>query len=137
MLMTQSVALVKDLAVADAAVLTITADVSKEDDVARYVQRAVEQFGAIDCFANNAAIEGPSTLIEDTTVQSFDRVYSINVKGVFLGLRAVLTQMRKQGHGSIVNTASLAALWGLPKLGAYIASARRCRADKGGRRRGC
>jgi NAD(P)-dependent dehydrogenase (short-subunit alcohol dehydrogenase family) len=115
-------ALVADLGLSNVSALTVAADVSKEADVNDYVRRTIEKFGAIDCFANNAAIEGPSTLIEETTVESFDRVYAINVRGVFLGLRAVLAQMRKQGRGSIVNTASLAALWGLPKLGAYIMS---------------
>jgi NAD(P)-dependent dehydrogenase (short-subunit alcohol dehydrogenase family) len=115
-------ALVADLGLSNASAVAVAADVSKEADVNEYVRRTIEKFGAIDCFANNAAIEGPSTLIEETTVESFDRVYAINVRGVFLGLRAVLSQMRKQGRGSIVNTASLAALWGLPKLGAYIMS---------------
>src|SRR4030081_3645228 len=115
-------ALVAELGLSKGSTLTVAADVSKEADVNEYVRRTIEKYGAIDCFANNAGIEGPSTLIEETTVESFDRVYAINVRGVFLGLRAVLSQMRKQGHGSIVNTASLAALWGLPKLGAYIMS---------------
>ena len=113
-------ALVADLGLSNASAVAVAADVSKEADVTEYVRRTIEKFGAIDCFANNAAIEGPSTLIEETTVESFDRVYATNVRGVFLSLRAVLAQMRKQGRGSIVNTASLAALWGLPKLGAYI-----------------
>jgi meso-butanediol dehydrogenase/(S,S)-butanediol dehydrogenase/diacetyl reductase len=115
-------ALVADLGLSNVSTLTVAEDVSKEADVNDYVRRTIEKFGAIDCFANKAAIEGPSTVIEETTVESFDRVYAINVRGVFLGLRAVLAQMRKRGRGSIVNTASLAALWGLPKLGAYIMS---------------
>jgi meso-butanediol dehydrogenase/(S,S)-butanediol dehydrogenase/diacetyl reductase len=115
-------ALVADLGLSNVSALTVAADVSKEADVNEYVRRTIEKFGAIDCFANNAAIEGPSTVIEETTVESFDRVYAINVRGVFLGLRAVLSQMRKRDRGSIVNTASLATRWGLPKLGAYIMS---------------
>jgi NAD(P)-dependent dehydrogenase (short-subunit alcohol dehydrogenase family) len=103
-------------------VLTTGADVSKEDDVARYVAATIEKFGSIDYFANNAGIEGKSVSIEDMDVSEFDRVYSINVKGVFLGLRAVIPQMRKQGSGAIVNTASLAALFGLPNMAAYIMS---------------
>ncbi|HEY1720388.1 MAG TPA: glucose 1-dehydrogenase [Magnetospirillaceae bacterium] len=103
-------------------VLQITADVSRAEDTENYVRKTVQAFGQIDYFANNAGIEGRQALIEDLSVDDFDRVYAINVRGVFLGLKAVLPQMKKQGFGSIVNTASLAAIWGLPKLGAYIMS---------------
>jgi meso-butanediol dehydrogenase/(S,S)-butanediol dehydrogenase/diacetyl reductase len=115
-------AVARSLGVSDDTILCTVADVSKEDDAARYVTATVAKFGSIDVFANNAGIEGRSVSIEDMDVQEFDRVYSINVKGVFLGLRAVIPQMRKQGHGSIVNTASLAALFGLPNMAAYIMS---------------
>ncbi len=103
-------------------ILQIAADVSRAEETENYVRKTIEAFGQIDYFANNAGIEGRQALIEDLSVEDFDRVYAINVRGVFLGLRAVLPQMKKQGFGSIVNTASLAAIWGLPKLGAYIMS---------------
>ncbi|MCB1485819.1 MAG: glucose 1-dehydrogenase [Bauldia sp.] len=102
--------------------LRIAADVSREEDVRRYVEATIGKFGRIDYFANNAGIEGRSALIEDLTVEDVDHVYAVNVRGVFLGLRHVLPQMKKQGFGSIVNTASLASIWGLPRLGAYIMS---------------
>ena len=114
--------LADDLKGTPAKIIQVAADVSREADVANYVARALEAFGRIDFFANNAGIEGRSALIEELTVEDFDRVHAINVRGVFLGLRHVLPPMKKQGFGSIVNTASLASLWGLPKLGAYISS---------------
>lgn len=115
-------ALVAEIGIAASSVITIAADVSKEEDVANYVRKTIDKFGSLDCFANNAGIEGGAASIEDMTVSEFDRVYSINVRGVFLGLRAVIPQMRKQGRGAIVNTASLAALFGLPNMSAYIMS---------------
>jgi meso-butanediol dehydrogenase/(S,S)-butanediol dehydrogenase/diacetyl reductase len=115
-------ALAVDLQLDDAKGLTVAADVSRQEDVENYVARTLDKFGRIDFFVNNAGIEGRLALIEELTVEDFDRVYAINVRGVFLGLRCVLPQMKKQGFGSIVNTASLASLWGLPKLGAYISS---------------
>lgn len=111
-----------ELGVAAERLLPIAADVSKEADVRRYVDRSLRVFGRIDGFANNAGIEGKSALLDELKVEDLDRVYAVNVRGVFLGLRFVLAQMKAQGHGSIVNTASLAALWGLPRLGAYIMS---------------
>jgi meso-butanediol dehydrogenase/(S,S)-butanediol dehydrogenase/diacetyl reductase len=88
-------ALVADLGLSNASAVAVAADVSKEADVNEYVRRTTEKFGAIDCFANNAAIEGPSTLIEETTVESFDRVYAINVRGVFLGLCGLPDRLRR------------------------------------------
>lgn len=102
--------------------LCIKADVSKEDDTRDYVARSISKFGRIDGFANNAGIEGKLATIEDMDVENFDRVYSINVRGVFLGLREVLPHMRRQKAGSIVNTGSVASWWGLPMLSAYIMS---------------
>jgi len=102
--------------------LIIQADVSKEEDVRTYVSETVSKFGRIDCFVNNAGIEGKAAPLDELSVADFDLVYAVNVRGVFLGLRYVLPVMRVQEAGAIVNTASLAALWGIPNLGAYIMS---------------
>ncbi|MDQ8045316.1 MAG: SDR family NAD(P)-dependent oxidoreductase [Solirubrobacteraceae bacterium] len=103
-------------------VLTVAADVSREVDVQRYVDGAVDRFGTIDLFANNAGIESPSAVIEEQSVEVFDRVFAINVRGVFLGLQHVLPVMRRQGSGAILNTASLAGLLGSPTMAPYIMS---------------
>lgn len=102
--------------------LVVEADVSRQEDVDNYVRLSVEKFGRIDYFSNNAGIEGKFALIEDLSSADFDEVYQVNVRGVFLGLRAVLPHMKRERSGSIVVTASLASLWGLPRLGAYISS---------------
>lgn len=100
----------------------ITADVTNEDDVERYVQETVENYEKIDIFFNNAGINGPFTPIKDLEKKQFDLVMAINTTGVFLGMKHVIRQMEKQGYGSIVNTASNAAYIGSAGMPAYIAS---------------
>jgi NAD(P)-dependent dehydrogenase (short-subunit alcohol dehydrogenase family) len=97
--------------------------VSQEADVEAYVSRTVDRFGQIDIFFNNAGIEGRVVNIVDSEVADFDRVIAVNVRGVYLGLRAVLRVMQRQDRGgSIVNTASIAGLRGSAGVAPYIAS---------------
>lgn len=103
-------------------VLTLGADVSIEEDVRRCVERSLAHFGRIDAFVNNAAIEGRQGLLEDLSVEALDRVYAVNVRGVFLGLKYVLPVMKRQGSGAIVNLSSLAGILGAPTHGAYVMS---------------
>ncbi|GAB2815317.1 SDR family oxidoreductase [Actinocorallia aurea] len=103
-------------------IVQIVADVAKEGDVARYVGETVKTFGRIDAFFNNAGIEGKQNPTEDYGEAEFDRVVAINLRGVFLGLKHVLKQMRAQGHGSVVNTASVGGLRGVGNQSGYAAS---------------
>lgn len=73
-------------------------------------------------FFNNAGIEGKVAPITDQKIEDFDKVISVNVRGVFLGLKYVLKEMTKQGHGSVINTSSVAGLGGSPNVSPYIAS---------------
>ncbi|MBS0638575.1 MAG: glucose 1-dehydrogenase [Acetobacteraceae bacterium] len=100
----------------------VPADVTKSADVQNYVKLALDKYGAIDCFHNNAGIEGNVALTMDYDEDMFDRVMAVNVKGVFLGMRYILPVMIKQGRGSIVNTASVAGLVASPGMSAYVAS---------------
>lgn len=100
----------------------IAADVADEADVAGYVAAAIERYGRIDAFFNNAGIEGDIAHVEDYPVETFDRVLAVNLRGAFLGLRHVVPVMRTQGEGSILNTASQAGVRGVPGLSAYVAS---------------
>jgi len=102
--------------------LAVTADVSRSEEVRRYVARAVDGYGAIDCFFNNAGIEGAVAPIAEYDEDVFDAVIAVNLKGVFLGLRHVLPVMLGQGRGAVVNTASIAGLLGAPNMPAYVAS---------------
>ncbi len=103
-------------------VLTVQADVSKEEDVQKYVDQTVEQFGKIDIFFNNAGIEGKVAPITEQKVDDFDKVIAVNVRGVFLGLQKVLPVMIKQKSGSVINTSSVAGLGGSPNVSPYITS---------------
>jgi NAD(P)-dependent dehydrogenase (short-subunit alcohol dehydrogenase family) len=114
-------AAIKDLP-ASAEALPITADVREEDAVAGYVRAALDRFGAIDVFYNNAGIEGDIKPITDYPIEMFRRVLDVNVVGVFLGLKHVLPVMLKQNKGSIINTASIAGLVGSPQIAVYSAS---------------
>jgi NAD(P)-dependent dehydrogenase (short-subunit alcohol dehydrogenase family) len=107
---------------AAAAPISVTADVSKEDEVARYVRAAVDKFGRIDVFFNNAGTEGDVAPLTRYSLEAFRRVLDVNVVGVFLGMKHVLPVMLNQNSGSIINTASIAGLVGAPNLAAYSAS---------------
>ncbi len=103
-------------------VVTITADVTDEADVRRYVQEAADALGRIDVFFNNAGIEGKTGPFLELDVEHFDRTFAINAKGVFLGMKHVAPIMQAAGSGSIINTSSEAGLDGSPNVLAYIGS---------------
>jgi NAD(P)-dependent dehydrogenase (short-subunit alcohol dehydrogenase family) len=112
---------IKDLPAA-AQALAVEADVTREDEVAEYVRAAVDKFGTIDVFYNNAGIEGDIKPITEYSLESFRRVLDVNVVGVFLGMKHVLPVMLKANKGSIINTASIAGLLGSPQIAVYSAS---------------
>src|SRR6185503_7245890 len=97
-------------------------DVTKSADVQAYVKAAMDAYGRIDCFFNNAGIEGKLAPTAEYDEAMFDQVLAVNVKGVFLGLRHVLPVMIAKKSGAIVNTASIAGLVGSPNMPAYVAS---------------
>src|SRR4029077_13418448 len=100
----------------------VVADVTKSAEVRNYVKAALDTYGAIDCFFNNAGIEGKVAHTAEYDEDVFDAVIGVNVKGVFLGLRHVLPVMLQQKRGAIVNTASVAGLVATPGMPAYVAS---------------
>jgi NAD(P)-dependent dehydrogenase (short-subunit alcohol dehydrogenase family) len=103
--------------------LGVQADVSREEDVDRYLQAAVDRFGRIDLHHLNAGIVGSVVPITDVTVEDFDRVMAVNLRGPFLGLRGAFRQYFAQGGGgAVVVTASIASLRGSSDLFPYHAS---------------
>ena len=106
----------------NAEVILITANVAEDQAVQNYVNKTVETFGKIDGFFNNAGIEGKQNLTEDFGVDEFAKVLSVNLNGVFYGLKYVLKVMKEQGYGSIVNTASVGGIRGVGNQSGYSAS---------------
>jgi NAD(P)-dependent dehydrogenase (short-subunit alcohol dehydrogenase family) len=90
--------------------------------VQAYVKAALDAYGVIDCFHNNAGIVGSIAPTAEYEEATFDAVMAVNVKGVFLGLRYVLPVMLKQKRGAVVNMASVAGLVASPGMPAYVAS---------------
>jgi NAD(P)-dependent dehydrogenase (short-subunit alcohol dehydrogenase family) len=98
------------------------ADVSSPEAVDALIGQTVKTFGQLDCACNNAGIEGTIAPMTDQTMDNFDRIISINLRGTFLCLQAEIRQMLKAGSGAIVNLASVAGLIGFPGLSPYVAS---------------
>ena len=84
----------------------IHTNVTREEDIARLVETTIERFGRVDILVNCAGVSNNKPLIE-TTVEDWERIFSINVKGVFLAIREVLPHMIKQHSGKIVNFSSM------------------------------
>lgn len=97
-------------------------DVSKPEDVQGMIRTAVERYGGLDALFNNAGIEGQQAPTADCTIENWDRIIGVNLKGVFLGMKYAIPEMLKRGGGSIVNNASVAGLVGFPGSPAYCAS---------------
>ena len=91
--------------------LFLPLDVTKESDWAAAVAAAVQRFGKLDILVNNAGVVARGTL-EDTTLEEWDRVMDVNAKGVFLGTKAAIPEMRRAGGGSIVNISSTSGMVG-------------------------
>ncbi|MET3291859.1 UNVERIFIED_CONTAM: NAD(P)-dependent dehydrogenase (short-subunit alcohol dehydrogenase family) [Brevibacillus sp. OAP136] len=100
----------------------IRADVSKQAEVENYVAAAMEAYGRIDVFHNNAGFLGTPTLLTEHSEDMFDKIIAINLKGVFLGLKYVLKVMETQHSGVIINTSSAAGIHSQPYMAAYSAS---------------
>ena len=100
----------------------IKTDVAQAADVEAMVKKAVDTYGRLDCAFNNAGIEGVVKPTVEYGEADWDRVLAINLKGVWLCMKAELQQMLKQGSGAIVNTASVAGLVGLSGFSAYVAA---------------
>jgi NAD(P)-dependent dehydrogenase (short-subunit alcohol dehydrogenase family) len=103
--------------------LAVQADVSREEEVDRYVEATVERFGRIDLHHVNAGIPGQVAPFPEVSVEDWDRVLAVNLRGVFLGLRAAFRQYASQGSGgAIVTTSSISGRRGSADLVPYHAS---------------
>jgi len=100
----------------------VVVDVTRYEQVERMVQTALEKFGRLDVLFNNAGLPQAFTPFEDSTDELFNRIFDVNVRGVFYGCRAAIPQMKAQGGGVILNTASTAGIRPRPGLAVYNAS---------------
>jgi len=100
---------------------SLQVDVSVAADVERMVTTTVERLGGLDVLVNNAGVffQVPVAQVPE---EQWDRLMSINLKGVYLGCKHVVPQMIRQGRGAIVNTASIAGLRGFAGYGTYGAA---------------
>ena len=103
--------------------LAVRADVSKSDDLVKMAEAAVREFGGIDILINNAAIADikPKPFVE-VTEEEWDKIMSVNLKGVFLSCKAVFPYMKTRGKGKIVNISSGTHFLGAPGLIHYASS---------------
>lgn len=85
-------------------------DVTKEADWRNAVQRTIDRYGKLNILINNAGLVLPKVPIEEINAQDWDRTFAVNGKGVFLGTKYAIPEMRRCGGGSIINISSLAAL---------------------------
>ena len=107
---------------ADGEALHVACDVTRPAEVEALVAASVEAFGRLDCAHNNAGVEGAYARTADCGEEDFDRTCAVNLKGVYLCLRAEIAHMLDAGGGAIVNTASVAGVEGAKNLPAYVAS---------------
>lgn len=103
-------------------ILTVEADVSKQTDWANVIGQTLETFGRIDILINNAGIFGVIGRFEELSLETFDKVMNVNVRGTLLGMQAVIPTMRAQSGGHIVNVSSISGERGTPRGTAYVTS---------------
>lgn len=102
--------------------LLVKCDVRDEEQVKQLVASTVETFGSLDYAFNNAGIEMENQRLHQGSLQSFEMIMDVNVKGVWLCMKYQVQQMLAQGSGAIVNAASVAGLGAAPKMAVYSAS---------------
>lgn len=102
--------------------LFVRLDVTDEQSWARAVAASEEAFGSLSVLVNNAGVQNPPALVEDTDVRTWSRILDVNLTGTFLGIRAAAPALRRTGGGVIVNIASTSGLGGTAHYAPYVAS---------------
>jgi NAD(P)-dependent dehydrogenase (short-subunit alcohol dehydrogenase family) len=102
--------------------LYVHSDASNQEDIKALVQKTVTTYGQLDCAFNNAGIEAFLKPLHEQSIEEFDKLMAINVRGLFLCMKYEIQQMLSQGAGVIVNTSSIGGLVASPGLSPYHAS---------------
>ena len=113
--------LANDISLAGGSAFFVNLDVSSESDWTSLVEISIDRFKTIDVLVNNAGIYRTESIQEENP-DDWDRLMSVNLKGAFLGTKAVIDSMRSNKSGSIINVSSTTALVGSWRGGAYGAS---------------
>ena len=113
---------VRDIGAVGGQALFVPTDVTSFSGLRQCVETTVREWGRIDGIMNNAGINGPIALIEDYPEEDFDRVIAVDLKAVWLGMRAVIPRMKEQRRGLILNTASTAGVASYVGTSAYTAA---------------
>lgn len=100
----------------------IRTDVSQGADVKNLINHAVSEYGGLHAAFNNAGTEGDTATIIEDTEKNFNRIFDVNVKGLWLCMKYEIEYMLNHGGGAIVNTSSIAGFIGFPQHGMYTAS---------------
>ncbi len=103
-------------------VLSISCDVSKQDDVNKLINKTIKQFNKIDVLINNAGVFGKQSIVHKYTLSDWEKIIDINLKGMFLLAKKVIPGMISNGGGSIINVASILGMVAIPEASAYNAS---------------
>lgn len=103
-------------------VLSFVSNLSNEEEVANYVEQVIQQWGRVDVFLNNAGIIGKVAPLIEQTIEDFEAIINVNVRGVFLGLKYILPVMASQQSGSVINMSSVSGLMGSSGNSLYSAS---------------
>jgi 2-dehydro-3-deoxy-L-rhamnonate dehydrogenase (NAD+) len=117
-----AVAAVEQLRDGGAGAIEAVADITKPEDVAAMVERAIDAFGKLDVLVNNAGITGRDASLSKITDEDWERVLKLNLTAAFYCCRAAIPRMREQRSGAVVNVASISGKEGNPKMIPYSVS---------------
>jgi NAD(P)-dependent dehydrogenase (short-subunit alcohol dehydrogenase family) len=102
--------------------ITVPTDVASEEGVKNLIAQTVAAYGRLDVLVNNAGSLPPTKPLTEQTVEDFDHTMNVDVKGIFLGMKYAIPEMKKVGEGAIINIASVAGLVADPCMAPYVAA---------------
>jgi NAD(P)-dependent dehydrogenase (short-subunit alcohol dehydrogenase family) len=102
--------------------LFVRSDISSETDVKTLIEKTVASYGRLDCAFNNAGIDLPAKPLHEQSVEDFDKLMAINVRGLFLCMKYQIQQMLTQGTGVIINNSSIGGIIAFAGGSLYVAS---------------
>ena len=107
--------MVEDIHATGGKALGLTTDVTDEAQIQEMVARSISEFGRVDILVNNAAIGSniPPVPVTEMTIETWDELMAVNLRGPFLCVKAIVPQMQKQGYGKIINIGSTTMMSGL------------------------